>query len=82
MNETVPYEKDARQIFDDNKPDHRILNAAMAIACRESRLHKVILVSKDINLRLKAKSLNILAEDFETGKDKRSGFVVLRKSHF
>ena len=69
MNETVPYEKDARQIFDDNKPDHRILNAAMAIGI-ENPDYKLILVSKDINLRLKAKSLNILAEDFETGKIK------------
>ena len=31
---------------------------------------KVILVSKDINLRLKAKSLEIHAEDYETGKIK------------
>ena len=30
----------------------------------------VSLVSKDINLRLKAKSLDILAEDYETGKIK------------
>ena len=69
MNESVPVEKDARRIFDDNKPDHRILNAAMAIAA-ENTNKKVILVTKDINLRLKAKSLNIPAEDFETGKIK------------
>ena len=31
---------------------------------------RVILVTKDINLRLKAKSLNIPAEDYETGKIK------------
>ena len=31
---------------------------------------KIILVTKDINLRLKAKSLNILSEDFQTGKIK------------
>jgi len=31
---------------------------------------KVILVSKDINLRLKARALNIMAEDYETGKIK------------
>jgi PhoH-like ATPase len=30
----------------------------------------VILVTKDINLRIKAKSLNLLAEDYETGKIK------------
>lgn len=60
---------DARQIFDDNKPDHRILNAALSLT-QEYPDRKVILVSKDINLRLKAKSLNIPAEDFLTGKIK------------
>ncbi|MCD4679552.1 MAG: PhoH family protein, partial [Bacteroidales bacterium] len=60
---------DARKIFDENKPDHRILNAALVLA-KENPLQKVILVTKDINLRLKAKSLNITAEDFETGKIK------------
>lgn len=62
-------EIDARKIFDGNKPDHRILNAALVLA-KEHTDRKVILVTKDINLRLKAKSLNIPAEDFETGKIK------------
>lgn len=60
---------DARLIFDDNKPDHRILNAALSLS-QEYPDRKVILVSKDINLRLKAKSLNITAEDYLTGKIK------------
>lgn len=60
---------DARLIFDDNKPDHRILNAALSLS-QEYPERKVILVSKDINLRLKAKSLNIVAEDYLTGKIK------------
>ncbi len=60
---------DARQVFDENKPDHRILNAALKLK-EEHPDRKVILVSKDINLRLKAKSLNLAAEDFETGKVK------------
>lgn len=60
---------DARLIFDDNKPDHRILNAALSLVS-EYPEHRVILVSKDINLRLKAKSLNINAEDYLTGKIK------------
>ncbi len=60
---------DARKIFDSNKSDHRILNAALALA-QENPDRKVIMVTKDINLRLKAKSLNISAEDFETGKVK------------
>ncbi len=58
---------DARSIFDGNKPDHRILNAAMVMQ-EEHPQRPVILVTKDINLRLKAKSLDIQAEDFETGK--------------
>jgi PhoH-like ATPase len=60
---------DAREIFDDNKPDHRILNAAIKLK-EDYPDRKVILVSKDINLRLKAKSLSLMAEDFETGKVK------------
>ena len=58
---------DARAIFDGNKPDHRILNAAMVMQ-EEHPQRPVILVTKDINLRLKAKSLDIQAEDYETGK--------------
>ena len=60
---------DAREIFDENKPDHRILNAAIKLK-EENPERKVILVSKDINLRLKAKAMNLQAEDFETGKVK------------
>ncbi|MDH5608509.1 MAG: PhoH family protein [Cyclobacteriaceae bacterium] len=60
---------DARKIFNDAKNDHRILNAALALQATEKN-KSVILVSKDINLRLKAKSLNLQAEDYETGKIK------------
>jgi len=60
-------ENDAREIFDGNKADHRILNAALVMQM-ENPDRKVILVTKDINLRLKAKSMDIPAEDFETGK--------------
>ncbi len=64
-------ENDAVKIFG-NKNDHKILNAALCLKQNETN-SKVILVSKDINLRLKAKALNIEAEDFETGKiDKES----------
>jgi len=60
---------DAREVFGEDKPDHRILNAALSLA-QEYPDRKVILVSKDINLRLKAKALNIQAEDYKTGKIK------------
>lgn len=62
---------DARKVFGDQKNDHRILNAAMALHEKEKD-RKVILVTKDINLRLKAKSLDLHAEDYETGKIKNA----------
>jgi PhoH-like ATPase len=59
----------ANEIFGAEKNDHKILNAALYLRQKETGC-KVILVSKDINLRLKAKSLDIHAEDYETGKIK------------
>ncbi|MBZ0206338.1 MAG: PhoH family protein [Flavobacteriales bacterium] len=58
---------DATKVFQDGKNDHQILNAALTLQ-RQNKDRKVILVSKDIALRLKAKSLNIVSEDFLTGK--------------
>ena len=59
----------ANVIFGEEKNDHKILNAALHLKQTEKN-RRVILVSKDINLRLKAKSLDIHAEDYETGKIK------------
>lgn len=59
----------ANEIFGEVKNDHMILNAALHLKQHEKG-RKVILVSKDINLRLKAKSLELFAEDYETGKIK------------
>ncbi len=60
-------QEDAKHIFDSNTNDNKILNAALSIKNKETPA-RVILVSKDINLRLKAKSLDLEAEDYETGK--------------
>lgn len=57
----------AIKAFGVDKADHRILNVALSLSS-EFPNRKVVLVSKDINLRIKAKSLQIEAEDFETGK--------------
>ncbi len=57
---------DATKIFGD-KNDHRILNSALQLQADKPEV-KVILVTKDINLRLKARALNLPAEDYETGK--------------
>jgi len=58
---------DAQKIYMDKKADHRILNAVLHLK-EEEKDAKVVLVTKDINLRLKAKALDIVAEDYETGK--------------
>ncbi|HAW19948.1 MAG TPA: ribonuclease [Flavobacteriales bacterium] len=58
---------DAERIFADKKADHKILNTVLHLAEIEKEA-KVALVTKDINLRLKAKALNLQAEDYETGK--------------
>ena len=60
---------DAEAVFGSDKIDNRILNAALSLQ-EEYPEKKIILVSKDICLRLKAKALNIHAEDYETGKVK------------
>ncbi len=75
---------DADKIFGEKKADHKILNSALSLM-NEFPDRKVILVSKDINLRLKAKSLNLPAEDFETGKIKNvdtlyTGRTIVEKS--
>ena len=58
---------DAERVFGEKKADHRILNAAIALK-DEYPDRKVVMVTKDVNLRIKAKALNLPAEDFLTGK--------------
>lgn len=70
---------DAVKVFDEEKADHRILNAALQLQ-EEVKDRKVILVSKDINLRLKAKSLGLPAEDYTTGKVKNVNSLYTGKT--
>jgi PhoH-like ATPase len=48
-------------------PDHRILDAALTLVHREPD-RAVVLVSKDTNLRMKAKSLGLVAQDYKNDK--------------
>ncbi|MFN0031694.1 MAG: PhoH family protein [Flavobacteriales bacterium] len=66
-NDEIP--KNAEAIFDARKNDHKILNAALQLQQVEKKA-RVVMVTKDINLRLKAKALNLPAEDYKTGKVK------------
>jgi len=62
-----PLANELRDIFVHDQPDHRILNTAFLLAS-ERRYRQVILVSKDTNIRLKARSLGLQAEDYEADK--------------
>jgi PhoH-like ATPase len=70
---------DARQIFGSDKNDHRILNATLALREREAS-RDVILISKDINLRVKARALSLRAEDYETVRVKDVDHLYRGKS--
>jgi len=76
---------DANKVFNEEKSDHRILNSALLLQ-KEEKGRKVILVSKDINLRLKAKALGLQAEDYTTGKVQNisslyTGRTVIEETH-
>ncbi len=55
------------QSFPERTPDHRILAIADYV-CTSNKDKVVVLISKDINLRMKAKSLGIMAQDYENDK--------------
>jgi len=50
--------------FPENTPDHRILAIAEYLHLKNGESRPVILITKDINLRMKAKSLGIMAQDY------------------
>ncbi len=63
------HDQNAIDIYGSDKNDHKIINAAIYLQQREPAT-SVILVTKDINLRIKAKALGLQAEDYMTGKVK------------
>lgn len=60
-------EINAEDIYGRAKNDHKILNAAISLK-QNNKNCMVTLVTKDINLRLKAKAIGLHAEDYKTGK--------------
>jgi len=62
-----PFSQEIQESFPENTPDHRILSITEHVKTRYKR-REVILITKDINLRLKAKSLGIQSQDYESDK--------------
>jgi PhoH-like ATPase len=59
------YHKNVAGSFSGSNPDHQILNIAYHLA-RARPARPVILVTKDVNLRMKARAIGLLAEDYTT----------------
>ncbi len=60
--------KEIHDIFREDNPDHRILSVAYELNKKVNGNKSIILVSKDVNLRMKAKALGIPAEDYTTDR--------------
>jgi PhoH-like ATPase len=58
-----PLHKDLATSFAEGKADHKILNIAYCMS-KEHPSVQVILVTKDVNLRMKAKALGLVAQDY------------------
>ena len=61
------YHKKVAGSFPERIPDHRILSCVMDVSEQYPDI-PAILVTKDINMRMKARSLGILVEDYNTDK--------------
>ncbi len=60
--------KEIHDVFREDSVDHRVLSVAFE-ASKSSKVNtKVIVISKDVNLRMKAKALGIPAEDYTTDR--------------
>jgi PhoH-like ATPase len=68
----MDYHKKVALSFPERIPDHRILSCAMTVSEKHDGM-KTVLVTKDINMRMKARSLGIMVEDYNTDKVKDVG---------
>ncbi len=55
--------------FSESRPDHHVLNIAYHLA-KENPSLQIILVTKDVNLRIKAKSVGLVAQDYKSDQIK------------
>lgn len=60
-------EPEVAEVFQERTPDHKILSAAIQLIKSKKATH-TILITKDINLRMKARALGIPTEDYINDK--------------
>lgn len=64
-----PVQAQVKESFISDIPDHRILQCALRLQAEaEGTDNQIIVVSKDMNLRLKARSLGLTSEDYTADK--------------
>ncbi|MFZ4456738.1 MAG: PhoH family protein [Bacteroidales bacterium] len=60
-------EPEVAEVFMERSPDHKILSSALSLMKKAPKT-KTILVTKDVNLRMKARALGIVTEDYINDK--------------
>lgn len=73
-----PYTEQIKASLMDDIPDHRIIATAMWLH-QNNPDRKVILVTKDVNMRLKAKALGLMAQDYLSDKVEEKKIVRTEK---
>lgn len=63
----MPTELNAEKVYAEGKNDHKIINVALYLK-EQFPKKEVFLITKDINLRIKAKALGLASEDYKTGR--------------
>lgn len=60
--------KEIHEVFKEDTVDHRILSVAIELKKKLPANKEIIIISKDVNVRMKAKALGINAEDYNTDR--------------
>ena len=73
--QTVPLNHDLPSSLPQGKADNQILGVVQALKLKHSE-REVVLVSKDINMRIKARALGLAAEDYQNDKTLDDGELL------
>jgi PhoH-like ATPase len=74
--QTEPLQADMPAALPQGKADNQILGVVAALQKRHSDARQVLLVTKDINMRVKARALGLAAEDYENDKTLADGDLL------
>jgi PhoH-like ATPase len=61
-------DEEIKDIFREDNSDHRVLSSAVEIQKKYNGKRSIVLITKDVNLRMKAKAIGIHSEDYTTDR--------------